>query len=106
MRKALLDKREYRFLKLPSNGLRVVLVTDSEAEQEAAALRVNVGHMMDPEDNPGIAHFCEHMCFLGSSKFPEVGSQQEYMPNRQLLRLTITNNSLSPPLFTTYLKQH
>lgn len=26
------------------------------------------GHMTDPVDLPGLAHFCEHMVFLGSKK--------------------------------------
>ena len=26
------------------------------------------GHMSDPVDIPGLAHFCEHMVFLGSEK--------------------------------------
>ena len=27
-----------------------------------------VGHMSDPDDLPGLAHFCEHMLFLGTEK--------------------------------------
>lgn len=27
-----------------------------------------VGHLSDPVDIPGLAHFCEHMVFLGSEK--------------------------------------
>jgi len=26
------------------------------------------GHMLDPEDLPGLAHFCEHMLFLGTKQ--------------------------------------
>jgi len=26
------------------------------------------GHMRDPKDIPGLAHFCEHMLFLGTKK--------------------------------------
>jgi len=26
------------------------------------------GHMVDPEELPGLAHFCEHMLFLGTKK--------------------------------------
>ena len=28
----------------------------------------NLGHLVDPDDVPGIAHFCEHMLFLGTEK--------------------------------------
>ncbi len=37
--------------------------------QSYAAMNVHVGHFSDPENIPGIAHFCEHMLFLGSSKY-------------------------------------
>lgn len=30
---------------------------------------------MDPWDLPGLAHFCEHMLFLGTDKYP---SENEY----------------------------
>ena len=26
--------------------------------------------MCDPQDLPGLAHFCEHMLFLGTEKYP------------------------------------
>ncbi|KAK0408320.1 hypothetical protein QR680_003887 [Steinernema hermaphroditum] len=63
------DKREFRGLEL-SNGLKIVLVSDSEAEKCAASMDVNVGYMMDPEELPGLAHFCEHMLFMGTEKYP------------------------------------
>ena len=45
----------------------------------AAAMDVQVGHMSDPEELPGLAHFCEHMLFLGTGKFPEENSFQKYI---------------------------
>ena len=30
-----------------------------------------LGHMSDPQELPGLAHFCEHMLFLGTKKYPE-----------------------------------
>ena len=68
------DKRQYRGLLL-KNGLKVLLVSDPTTDKSAAALDVHVGHLSDPPDLPGLAHFCEHMLFLGSEQFPE---EQEY----------------------------
>uniref|UniRef100_A0A672ZLN9 Nardilysin a (N-arginine dibasic convertase) n=1 Tax=Sphaeramia orbicularis TaxID=375764 RepID=A0A672ZLN9_9TELE len=36
----------------------------------AAALCVGVGSFCDPADLPGLAHFLEHMVFMGSEKYP------------------------------------
>uniref|UniRef100_A0AAX7UEF3 Nardilysin a (N-arginine dibasic convertase) n=1 Tax=Astatotilapia calliptera TaxID=8154 RepID=A0AAX7UEF3_ASTCA len=38
--------------------------------QSAAALCVGVGSFSDPSDLPGLAHFLEHMVFMGSEKYP------------------------------------
>lgn len=34
------------------------------------ALSVNVGSFCDPKEIPGLAHFLEHMVFMGSNKYP------------------------------------
>ena len=65
-----LDNREYKALTL-DNGLRVLLILDSNSSRSAAALDVHVGSFSDPVDMPGLAHFCEHMTFLGTKKYPE-----------------------------------
>uniref|UniRef100_A0A8C1PWD4 Nardilysin a (N-arginine dibasic convertase) n=1 Tax=Cyprinus carpio TaxID=7962 RepID=A0A8C1PWD4_CYPCA len=36
----------------------------------AAALCISVGSFSDPADLPGLAHFLEHMVFMGSEKYP------------------------------------
>ena len=74
-----LDDREYLTFSLSSNGLRVVLVRDAEADRAAACMSVGVGHLSDPPEYPGLAHFCEHMCFLGSNKYPDEGEYREFL---------------------------
>ncbi|XP_056304205.1 nardilysin b [Danio aesculapii] len=39
-------------------------------KQSAAALCICVGSFSDPADLPGLAHFLEHMVFMGSEKYP------------------------------------
>ena len=58
--------RDYRIIELP-NKLQVLLCSDAVAEKSSAAMDVRVGHFSDPEQVAGLAHFCEHMLFLGSS---------------------------------------
>lgn len=52
------------------NGLQVLLVSDPKADQSAAAMTVEVGSWNDPAEYPGMAHFCEHMLFIGTQKYP------------------------------------
>ncbi|XP_063074954.1 nardilysin [Engraulis encrasicolus] len=42
----------------------------SSEKQSAAALCIGVGSFSDPSDLPGLAHFLEHMVFMGSEKYP------------------------------------
>ncbi|TFK91904.1 LuxS/MPP-like metallohydrolase [Polyporus arcularius HHB13444] len=70
LEKPSLDDRQYRMVEL-QNGVRAVLVHDPEADKSAACLAVAVGHMHDPIDAPGMAHFCEHMISKGSEPYPE-----------------------------------
>lgn len=64
------DDREYRYLVLP-NQMKILLISDPKTEKSAASLDVHVGYASDPESVAGIAHFCEHMLFLGTEKYPE-----------------------------------
>ena len=72
------DQREYRALEL-DNGLKVILVSDKEADKAAASLAVNVGSGDDPKGRQGLAHFLEHMLFLGTEPFPDSGEYQDYI---------------------------
>ncbi|MGM0905857.1 MAG: insulinase family protein [Pseudomonadota bacterium] len=64
------DKRDYQHLTL-SNQLKVLLVHCPDSPKAAASVAVNAGHFDDPDHTQGLAHFLEHMLFLGSRSFPE-----------------------------------
>jgi insulysin len=72
------DKRSYRGIHL-KNGLQVLLVSDPTTDKSAACLCVEVGHMSDPKNLPGLAHFCEHMLFLGTDKFPDENGYSSFL---------------------------
>ncbi|XP_052214600.1 nardilysin-like isoform X2 [Dreissena polymorpha] len=59
---------------------------DMETEDEkaaekmsAAALCVGVGSFSDPDDIQGLAHFLEHMVFMGSKKYPKENALDSFM---------------------------
>jgi secreted Zn-dependent insulinase-like peptidase len=64
------DQRDYRYVLL-DNGLKVVLISDPKADKSAAAMAVFRGSSDEPEARPGLAHFLEHMLFIGTEKYPE-----------------------------------
>ena len=72
------DKRQYRGLHL-DNGLKVLLISDPSTDKSAAAMDVHIGHMSDPPSLPGLAHFCEHMLFLGTEAFPDENEYSKYL---------------------------
>jgi insulysin len=72
-----LDHRDYHSFTL-ENKLKVLIVSDPKADKSAAALDVNVGHFSDA-DIAGLAHFCEHMLFMGSAEFPGENEYSSYL---------------------------
>ena len=72
------DAKEYQAITL-ENGLRVLLVHNPDSNKSAAALAVNTGHFDDPEHRQGLAHFLEHMLFLGTEKYPDGSEYQKFI---------------------------
>ncbi len=72
------DQYLYRYLELP-NKLRVLLISNSKADKAAASLDIYVGSAQDPGDREGLAHFLEHMLFLGTEKYPDAGEYQAFI---------------------------
>ncbi len=56
------------------NDLVVLLVSDPQAVKSLSALVVPVGSLEDPEAHQGLAHYLEHMCLMGSKKYPQADS--------------------------------
>ena len=73
-----MDTAKYAHYQL-RNGLSVVVASDLELQREAACMAVAVGQMSDPPGWEGLAHFTEHMLFLGSSQFPDEAEYKKYL---------------------------
>ncbi|KAF7728621.1 Insulinase (Peptidase M16) [Apophysomyces ossiformis] len=73
------DDRCYRLIKLADNDLEVLLVHDKDTDKSSAALDVHVGHLSDPDDLQGLAHFCEHLLFMGTEKYPKENDYNQYL---------------------------
>jgi secreted Zn-dependent insulinase-like peptidase len=72
------DDRAYRHLLL-ENQLSVIVISDPDSDKAAASLSVYRGSYDNPIERAGLAHFLEHMLFLGTAKYPEVDGYQAYM---------------------------
>ena len=53
-----------------ANGLQLTLRHAPRLKRSAAALRVHAGSHDAPRQWPGLAHFLEHLFFLGTTRFP------------------------------------
>jgi len=72
------DNREYRYFVL-ENGMKCIIYNDPEGDREGAAVSVRVGSLSNPKEIPGLAHFLEHMLFLGTKQFPRENEYSDYI---------------------------
>ncbi|KAG0214048.1 Insulinase (Peptidase M16) [Mortierella sp. GBA30] len=72
------DDRHYRLIRL-KNDLDVLLIQDPNVDKSAAALDVHVGHLSDPKNLQGLAHFLEHLLFMGTAKYPKENEYSEFL---------------------------
>lgn len=74
------DRYNYRMILLPNN-LQVLLASNGMKEGdvgiEAASVHVQAGHMDDTVK--GLAHFHEHMLFLGTEKYPDEDEYENFL---------------------------
>lgn len=96
------DKKEYRLIRLP-NGLKSLLIKKNDegvSDNEilaAANMTVGVGSFDEPANIGGLAHFLEHMLFMGSEKYPEESGYNQFISANGG-----TDNAMTENEFTTY----
>lgn len=92
-----LSKRQILKIKL-ADGLQAYLVSDPNTDKSGALISVNAGSWEDPVEYPGIAHFLEHMLFLGTKKYPEESGYSRFISENGG-----TTNAYTSNMFTNYM---
>lgn len=72
------DSKQYRMITL-DNRLQVLLISDPETDQAAAAMNIQTGSFNDPADRAGLTHFLEHMLFLGTDQYPDPSDYSRFL---------------------------
>ncbi len=52
------------------NGLRLIIIPEKEALTTTVAILVSAGSKYESKNISGVSHFLEHICFKGTSKYP------------------------------------
>lgn len=82
------------------NGLQAFLVSDPDASQSAAALTVLTGSWSNPDEHPGLAHFLEHMLFLGTKKYPIESDYDHFLAEHGGMSNAFTGSDFTGFLFS------
>ena len=73
------DKRKYLSKVIEKNRLHYLLISDPDTDKSSACMDVAVGSMSDPTNAMGLAHFLEHMLFMGTEKYPVENAYSAYL---------------------------
>lgn len=82
------------------NGLEAYLISDPTLDKSGAALSVKVGSFDDPADHPGLAHFTEHMLFMGTKKYPKEAEYQSFISTHGGQTNAFTTNDSTNYMFS------
>lgn len=74
--------RQSEYLVLP-NELRLMVISDPMATRSAVSVSVGAGLLNDPREYRGLAHYLEHMLFLGSKKYPDRAEHMAFVNAHQ-----------------------
>jgi insulysin len=90
------ETRKFKYGEL-KNGIKYAIISDQYAEKATMATAVKTGSYFDPENYDGLAHFLEHMLFLGSKKYPK----EDYFDDK-LKKYGGSSNAFTAPTETVY----
>lgn len=79
------DKKSYKLIKL-ENGLKVLMVKEPTSPGTgglaSVALTVDIGSFKDPVEVQGLAHYLEHLLFMGSQKHAKENDFDQFIKMR------------------------
>ena len=82
------------------NGLKAVCVNCPDSIKGVCSMSVRVGTYQDPIGYEGLAHFCEHMLFMGTKKFPNENEYEEYLTKNNGFSNAYTDSESTNYYFT------
>lgn len=92
---------EQKTLKLHlDNGLDAIIISDPTIDKSGAVLSVQVGSWEDPDAHPGMAHFLEHMLFMGTKKYPDEQEYHRFIQDHGGLTNAFTANHITSYIFS------
>ena len=59
--------------------MQVLIISDPELPESAAGLANKDGGWQNPDDALGLAHFNEHMVFMGTKRYPKASSFDDFL---------------------------
>lgn len=74
--KSFVDENTYKYATL-ENGLKVLLVHNNTLDKSSCSIAIRTGSMDDTI--PGIAHFLEHMLFMGTERYKGENDFMEFL---------------------------
>ena len=92
------DTREYIHMIMP-NELEMIYIYDKDSVTAAVSLCVNIGQYEDPVEYPGIAHFLEHMLFMGTLKYPDINHFMSFLNKHGGLTNAYTSHEITNYFF-------
>ncbi|KAF7685592.1 putative zinc protease [Cucumispora dikerogammari] len=72
------DRNEYQQFVLP-NHLRTTTISRTDLDKASISLLIHAGAFKDPEEYQGLAHFLEHLLFMGSEKYPKENQFTDFL---------------------------
>lgn len=82
------------------NGLEAYLFSDPEVDKSSAGATVIIGSWDEPSQYPGLAHFNEHMLFLGTRKYPKESEYNRFIADHDGSTNAITAEEATSFMFS------